>query len=49
MAAKPKDEPKRFVFYTTASTYHALRSKLISRGKSVSAWIREKIEAELAK
>jgi len=47
--AKSKDETKRFVFYTTAETYRALRSRLVQRGKSVSAWIREKIDAELAK
>lgn len=50
MASKDKkDKPKRFVFYTTSQKYCELRARLVAKGKSVSAWIREKIETELAK
>lgn len=49
MAKDKKEKPKRCVFYMTATAYCTLRSKLVAKGKSVSEWIREKIEAELAK
>jgi hypothetical protein len=47
--AKENEEPKRFVFYIKPDLYRSLRARLVQRGKSVSAWIREKIDAELAK
>ena len=44
-----KTTMKRCVFYVDEAVYRQLRALMLQRGTNVTAWIRERITAEMAK